>query len=102
MALALVTDLEAKIREFLAERAPEIEHAGQVVDAVAGNSAVQALLAAAHIPPSVVQMFADVITRLDAEFAAKAADHAQAVMDAHAQGAAEAAAAAAEPDQQAS
>jgi hypothetical protein len=98
MALAFIDDL----RNFCEQHAAELEHAGQAVDFVASNPLAQAVANAAHIPPSLLAGLADLIGKLDAHLAQAAASHAQAVMDAHAQGAAEAAAAAAEPEQQAS
>ena len=79
----LIADGEQRMKDFLEQRAPEIDQVTQAVESVAGNPVVQTLLGAAHITPGMVTALADLIGRLDAELgAAKQAAAGQAVADA--------------------
>lgn len=76
----LVTESEEKVRQFFEDRAPEIEHVGQIVETVGQNPLVQELMASAHIPPGVVTALADFIRIVDNEIgAAKSRAAAEAV-----------------------
>ena len=79
----LVAEGEQRMKDFLEQRAPEIDQVTQAVESVAGNPVVQTLLGAAHITPGMVTALADLIGRLDAELgAAKQAAADQAAADA--------------------
>ena len=105
MSIPVIDDLRSHVAEgeqrkkdFLEQRAPEIDQVTQTVDAVTGNPVVRSLLAAAHITPGMTAALADFIGRLDAELgAAKQSAADQAVADAAAAAAPPADAAPAEP-----
>ena len=95
---SLVAEGEQRMKDFLEQRAPEIDQVTQTVDAVTGNPVVRSLLAAGHITPGMTAALADFIGRLDAELgAAKQSAADQAVAQAAADAAPPADAAPAEP-----
>jgi hypothetical protein len=77
--VSLIDTLRQDFENLIGGHAEELERAGQVAEAAAGDPLVQTALAAGGLTTAARQILAEAIAKLDAEFGRLAAEHAAAV-----------------------